>query len=286
MMGSENYKIISTEDMVQAFSKERIPHEPQGWQKEFRNALRSALSELKPMENLCLTASYCGTETGSYDLENILFYNIGSASFRQIATYRLFAENRFHQGTKTINEESEFSHKYAYKICNAVNLADFWESHTLAAEWEVLSIPASFSNNKAVDYWQALRGNPGKVHSYHKIPDSPFGVKIKLSVPKTKTLNLVSVIKPMLDGVICAFHSADKRLQEESSLIASHIGVPEQQILCDSNDILGTCRFIYPYRDSVKCNPQDNRCFAFEIAVEHNDDEDCCFSGHIYEFSY
>ena len=286
-MCSENCKIISTDGMVQVFSKERISYQPQDWRKEFRDALRCALSQLKTSaENQYLIASYCGTGTGSFDLENVLFYNIGSAPFRQFAANRIFAENRFHQGTNTTDEEVEFPHRYVYKICDSQSPTDFWGNYTLAAEWEFLSIPVSLSSNKAVVYWRALKENPGKVHSYHRIPDSNFGVKIKLSVPKTKTVNLTTVIKTMLDGVICAFHSADQCLQKESGLIASRLEVPKQQLLSTDNDILGVCRFIYSYRgNSVKWNPQDNRCFAFEIEVEHNDDGVCRFSGEIYDLS-
>ena len=110
------------------------------------------------------------------------------------------------------------------------------------------------SSNKAVVYWRALRENPEKIHSYHKLQGSDFGVKIKLSVPKTKTVNLTSVVKPMLDGIICAFHSANNRLQKESSLIASRLDVTEQQLLSMDNDILGACRFIYPIGKQRKMN--------------------------------
>lgn len=284
-MCSENYKIISTDGMVQAFSKERIPYQPQDWRKEFRNALRCALSKLKiTSEGQYLMACYYGTGAGSFDLENVLFYNIGSAPFRPFAANRIFAENCSHQETKTTNEGAEFPHRYVYKICDSETCRDFWINRTLAAEWESLSVPVFLSSNKAVDYWRALRENPGKVHSYHKLQGSNFGVKIKLSVPKTKTVNLTSVVKPMLDGVICAFHSADQCLQKESSLIASRLGVPKQQLLSTDNDILGPNRFIYPYRkNSVKWNPRDNHCLAFEIEAEHNNDGGCRFSGKIFE---
>ncbi len=284
-MCSENCKIISDDGMIQAFSKERIPYQPQDWRKEFRNALRCALSQLKiTAEGQYLMACYYGTGIGSFDLENVLFYNIGSAPFRPFAANRIFAENCSHQGTETTDEGAKFPHRYVYKICDSENQTDFWGKHTLAAEWESLSVPVSLSSNKAVVYWRALRENPGKVHSYHNLQGSNFGVKIKLSVPKTKTVNLTTVVKPMLDGVICAFHSADQCLQKESSLIASRLGVPKQQLLSTDNDILGACRFIYPYREnSVKWNPQDNRCFAFEIEAEHNNDGSCRFSGGIYD---
>lgn len=286
-MYSDNYKIISTDGMVQVFSKERIPYQPQDWRKEFRDALRCALSQLKPStESQYLIASYCGTGTGSFDLENVLFYNIGSAPFRPFAANLILAKDCSHQETKTTDEGAEFPHRYVYKIYDSENQMDFWGKHTLAAEWESLSVPVSLSINKAVVYWRALRENPEKVHSYHKLQSSNFGVKIKLSVPKTKTVNLTSVVKPMLDGVICAFHSADQCLQKESSLIASRLGVPKQQLLSSDNDILGPHRFIYPYREnSVKWNPRDNHCLAFEIEAEHNNDGGCRFSGGIYDLS-
>ena len=61
-MCSENCKIISDDGMIQAFSKERIPYQPQDWRKEFRNALRCALSQLTPFtEGQYLMACYYGT---------------------------------------------------------------------------------------------------------------------------------------------------------------------------------------------------------------------------------
>ena len=90
-MCSENCKIISDDGMIQAFSKERIPYQPQGWRKEFRNALRCALSQLKiTAEGQYLMACYYGTGTDSFDLENVLFYNIGSAPFRPFVNGILF----------------------------------------------------------------------------------------------------------------------------------------------------------------------------------------------------
>lgn len=281
----ENYKIIDKDGMIQALSKERIPYEPKGWQKDFRAELRCALTKLPPAtENQCLVASYCGKGDNFFDLENVLFYNIGAASFSQIAAYRIFAENLSQQAVNEKDNESALPHCYTYKICDAATCKDFWKNRSLAAEWEPVPVSASFSKNKAIDYWQALRENPDKIKLHHKISGSPFGVKIKLSIPKAKSVNLTSVVKPLLDGIICAFHSADNRLQKECGSIASRLGVSEQLLLCTDYDILGACRFIYPYRGtSVKWNPQDDRCLAFEIEAEHSDDDTCRFSGEIYK---
>lgn len=284
-MCGENYKIVSEDGMVQAFSKKRIPYQPQGWRKELRDALQCALSELNPpAENQCLIASYSGKQNEFFDLENVLFYSIGAASFRQIATNRIFAKNCSQQTLNESNKESEFPYRYTYKIRDSQTCNDVWVNHVIAAEWEPVSISASFSKNKAIDYWRALREDHDKIKLYQRIPDGLFGIKIKLSVPKAKTVNLTTVVKPLLDGVICAFHSADYQLQEESSLIAARLGVSAQQFLCTDTDILGEHRFIYPYRgSSVKWNPQDDRCVAFEIEVERNDDGECSFSGEIYK---
>lgn len=287
-MCSENYKIIPKDGAIRAFSKERIPYQPEDWRKNFREDLRCALSKLKPpTEEQYLKVSYCGTDA-YYDLENILFYNIGPSHFRQIATHRIFAKKCSQQEMKTTDEGEEFPHRYAYEICDSQNQTVFWGKHSLAAEWEPLSISGSLSRNKPVDYWRALKEKPKKVHSHYCKPqelrDSNFGVKIKLSVPKTKNVNLTSVIKPMLDGAICAFHSADEVLKEESSTILKHLRVSEQLLFSRDHDILGECRFIYHYRkNSVKWNPKDNLCVAFEIEAEYNDDRECRFSGKIYK---
>lgn len=275
-----------TDDWLHAVSKKRIPFQPQGWQKIFRDTLRCELPKLKPpAENLCLVALYNSkTKSNFFDLENVLFYNIGAKPFRSLAAVRIFAQNCSEPTSDESGEETEFSHQYTYKICNPEICTDFWKNRALTAEWESVSVSASFSKNKAIDSWRALRENPDKIKRHCKIPEGSFGAKIKLSVPKTKEVNLTSVIKPLLDGIICAFHSADDRLQKEAGLVASRLGVSEQLLLSADYDVLGACRFIYPYRGtSVKWNPQDDHCMAFEIETEHSNDDTCRFSGEIYK---
>ena len=50
-------------------------------------------------------ACYYGTGTGSFDLENVLFYNIGSAPFRPFAANRIFAETVLIRKQKQLMKE-------------------------------------------------------------------------------------------------------------------------------------------------------------------------------------
>lgn len=287
--GSIQAKIEMTDDWLHAVSKKRIPFQPQGWKKEFRDTLRCELPKLKPpAENQCLVALYNSkTKSSFFDLENVLFYNIGAKPFQPLAAVRIFAQNCSKPTSDECGEETEFLHQYTYKICSIEICTDFWKSRALAVEWKPVPVSASFSKNKAIDYWRALRKNPDKIKRHCKIPEGFFGVKIKLSVPKTRGVNLPSVIKPLLDGIICAFHSADDRLQKEAGLVADRLGISKQLLLSADYDVLGACRFIYSYRGtSVKWNPQDDCCLAFEIEVEHSDDDTCRFSGKIYKLPF
>ena len=281
-----DYKIISSTDIVRVFTKKRIPFQPHDWCQTLRKELRTALSELKPEDDRFLTAYYYGAKTNLFDLENILFYNIGSSTFRQIAMQRIFAKFCVRNNAYTFESHSDFPCEYIYRLQNSVNEADRLEQYSVAAEWKEISIPATFGKNKPLDYWLALKSNAEKIHICDTIPGGiPFGIKIKLSVPSSRALNLAAVVKPLLDGTVCAFHGADAYLHENSELLASRIGVTAKQLLYEDNPILGKCRFLYPYLSGVKWNPQDDRCLSFEVETENSNDGGTYFSGAIYRLS-
>ena len=84
-VSTQNYKISVEYNHVKAVSMKYIPFEPKGWQKDFRDELRKMLrSELKPVDASCLMASYSGAGVGVSDVDNLLFYNIGSVSFSDL----------------------------------------------------------------------------------------------------------------------------------------------------------------------------------------------------------
>ena len=277
----DSYKMMAAKNKVEALSKSRIPYNRKACSK-FRENIRCVLSELKPAEGWCVYASYQGPDMGAADLDNILFYNMGYTP----AGNRVFAEK---SSTNETDTSKEFPHRYVYEVRDYASLSAFWEKDRAAAKWDSVPIPSTRSPGTA-DYWQALRKHPDKIQKFRTIGDSPFGVRVTLFIPPASRMKSLTSdnIKHLLDGVICAFHGADKQLEEMASDIlnaAPHLTIPESQFLCSHDNILGNHSFIRRYGKGIQWNPQDHRCQAFDIEFKRTTGEHFLFSGELYQLS-
>lgn len=277
-VSTQNYKISVEYNRVKAVSMKYVPFEPKGWQKDFRDELRKMIrSELKPVDASCLMASYSGAGVGVSDVENLLFYNIGTASFSHLKANELRMKR-----TLTSMSSSGFQHRYHYCVAEQAALTEPEWKHDLAAYWEDVKTEGFRGERKPFDFWLPLVNHPEKVHIIHPVLQGyRFGVEIFLTVPPDEKLNLASIIKPLLDGVICAFHGADATLQKESGNIAERLKIPKE-LLCQTHCVLGESCYVNLYRNGVKWAPQDDRCTAARLVIRHGSTSEYRFSGKIY----
>src|SRR5690348_2760915 len=89
------FEILESPHRVELWLDSRLPFEPRGWHLEARGALRSALKTLAvpPAGTLC--AAYTSTETSFCDVENVLFYNVGTGAFADLTRNGLRFERNF-----------------------------------------------------------------------------------------------------------------------------------------------------------------------------------------------
>lgn len=276
---AHNYRIASEYNHVEAVSVKSIPFEPKGWQKDFRDALRNALrSELKPADDSCLIAEYSGTGAGVSDVENLLFYNVGTASFSHLKTNEL----RMKTVIPAPIHPGGFHHRYNYRVAARAALTEPEWNHDLAVHWDDVETDGFRGGKKPFAFWLSLIRHPERIHSIHPISQSRcFGVEIFLTVPINESLHLTSIMKPLLDGVICAFHGADAALQMQAEEIAERLKIPKE-LLYQTHCILGETCFVNLYRNGVKWNPQDDRCTAARLVIRHSNMPEYKFSGNIY----
>lgn len=278
-VSTQNYKISVEYNHVKAVSMKYIPFEPKGWQKDFRDELRKMLrSELKPVDASCLMASYSGAGVGVSDVENLLFYNIGAASFSHLKANEL----RMETDISAPMPSSEFQHQYSYRVVEQTALTEPEWKYDLAAYWDDVKTNGFRGEKKPLDFWLPLLLNPERIHIIHSVLQGHrFGVEIFLTIPADENLNLTGVIKPLLDGVICAFHGADATLQKEAGNIAERLKIPKE-LLCQTHCVLGESCYVNLYRNGVKWAPQDDRCTAARLVIRHGSTSEYRFSGKIY----
>lgn len=70
---------------VEAWSSTRLPFEPSGVMRDLRDDLASAVARLSAGPTEALHALYASPVEGSFDVENVLLYEVGPAAFRRSA---------------------------------------------------------------------------------------------------------------------------------------------------------------------------------------------------------
>jgi hypothetical protein len=77
---------------VEAWSASRLPFEPTGTMREFRDELQRAVAHLSTGPDQALHALYTSPVDGHFDVENVLLYNVGPRAFASAAAHEIIVE--------------------------------------------------------------------------------------------------------------------------------------------------------------------------------------------------
>lgn len=171
------------------------------------------VGKLKAEKNKVLRASYEGKMPPNSDIENILFYNIGTGAFSSI--FENFPKQVVFEPNAASNDiEPPYKSIYRYEI---VDKDEVKIPKDLIAKWDDVSVGEKLPE-KPDGYYYALRkeGIANFVKKDCKNDFKDFGIKITLTIPgnPNKNIHPISVMKHLLDGVICAFHAEDGKETE------------------------------------------------------------------------
>lgn len=255
-----------TERSVKLWASEYIPFEPTGWKKELKEELRSALNALKPEPDDGLYASYQARQAHFCDIENVLLYNVGSGVFRHLATSTLCIEGRLGYPYPAAREG--FPHFYHYELSPRPAFR-YWTPRETVVEW--MGGEVSRVEQTPAFFWNYMKRAKPKIAS--SLPVGEFGIPVRIRTPR-QSIHIANMIKPMLDGIICAFHQHDREIDEQVHVVLSNqLAITEHEIkrmLTEEQwNVLGARNLIQAYRNGVKWNPADERCLAIKIEVEY-----------------
>ena len=248
-------------------------------------------------DNNVLLASYGGKAPDkNYDIENKLFYNIGTGAFSSIFKNSP-KQIVFKTNDGPVDEKSPYRYLYKYEVVPS-EVVEALGRKTLIAKWNVTI--GSTLPKQAEEYYLALRTaiRNSRVESQNKdepdenevmlcglerCDETAFGIKITLTVPESnKTTHPVSVMKHLLDGVICAFHGEKgetaQMLQEKFE---------GEKVTCQTDwHILGDQDYLRKYGNGFKWYPADeaDRLQFGWIVVEQGKDNKYKMSGKIYKW--
>jgi len=177
--------------------------------RKFKSKLRTAIEMMRPQSNEILFAQYAedGEENRFFDLENMLFYNIGPSTFADCATHGI-SFSTLPEKCVLCQQNGITNRKYVYCYqCLPLSLVESnFADLPLMAKWVDVPLNCHEADSPA-KYWKAIRRAKDRVTVYD-YAESPiasfFALKIELYLPIQ--VKLANTIKPLLDGIICAFH--------------------------------------------------------------------------------
>jgi len=284
VMPAESFKIESDSKMILASAKYYIPFELpkadavkaqqiQVFEDDLTARIRSM--EVTPQEVLVAKYGEIG-KPRFYDIENMCIYNLGTSAFSRccandIAFMELSTEeiDRFQNAYGKDDAQRYF---YSFSSVSKKDLESICNSKRLIGSWDHIEIDTTLPNTP-YRFWESLRRQYDSISIYQPL-DQPetacFGIRVTLHQP-TKAFP-AGVMKPLLDGIVCAFH--ERNGIDNILHTITHDSFNRHVVDAENNiSILGKKDYVKPYRvNSIKWNPADERLkFAWVSVVT----EDC-----------
>lgn len=285
-IAADQKRVFAASDFYIPFEIRHDPSEKNAQVRNFKARLCAAIKMLRPQDGEVLFAQYAedGGKNRFFDLENMLFYNLGASPFADCAVHGISFSSLPDQAA-LCRQNGVRERKYAYIYqCLPLSAAESrFAALPLMAEWRGVPLDCH-EPNRPEKYWKALRraGDSVTAFDYTESPAAnSFALKIALDLPKQ--VKLANTIKPLLDGVICAFHGEDARCLEYLADFCVRQRCEELSIPGPFPPVLGKRAYIRPYRNgrSFQWDPADDLCKLALVTASYGA-EAASFSGEIY----
>lgn len=270
---------------VEVWSRTRLPFEPKGWLMDLRSEIRAAVGTLDCGSGQAIHAVYASSTMDFFDVENVLFYNVGVGYFARSARWGLRFERSFAE-PPPMYEGAVAPNYQSYRLEPKQEGFTCWTASRRLAEWDSVSCRPISAGTRAESVWYDMKRGTIRVLGGTGQGVKRFGLALTIHAPNGSVLNLAAVVKPFFDGVVASFHQHDDAGDKEvSRRLALSLGVDLDEIHAALQDrernILGTRRLLWPWGDYVQWNPADDSCVAGSLMLEHS--ERWYLSGQLFE---
>ena len=246
---SELYGVQITGNAVHAWSVRRLPFEPRGWLKDYREELREGLRSLSKVDGTHLRAEYASPDRDFADVENVLLYNIGSGSYRHLSGAGLEVRR---------TRSNDARHHVSYEL-TAESTAELFTGEVLAK----VSLDAPPTHReKPGSWWAAMRE---RLSTHVSERNTEYTVEVLI---RGDASPFISAVKPLLDGLISALHVHDGSNRDHVHAAFANHGdaVHLWDLLNDpSTAVLGRRTLVRPHGGGIAWNPADDLCAGFGI---------------------
>jgi hypothetical protein len=266
---ASRYVVAASPDVVEVWSSFRLPFEPTSSQQGLRTDLRAALAALTFPGDALLRATYASAGRDFCDVENVLLYNVGPAAFAHLVRRGVWFERSYAPPPPMPIPEWQAKHYYRYEPTADGDASSGWLHADLLADFAGIALPAI---TKPHAVWLAVREQAPQPVGRLTVP-GPFAVDLVLTPPRRwASSGLGGVVKPLLDGLISAYHGHDgQQIDEIVSRLAARLRRPgaalAEMLVDDSWAALGRRRLLWPYREFVQWSPADDLCVAARVVL-------------------
>lgn len=264
--------------IVECWSERRLPFDNlKDWQRKQRSELAEALKRLEANAGETLSALYISpNDNDRFDAENILFYNVGSAAFRKSAIHGLVFESTVTSAPTPVEGITEEAgrHYHRYELHSGNSDLQYWVPNGEPIRLIAHCNTPLKNDIKPATIWYALKTTGVLSPPRRLVPFSKFALLVTIKA-ETRTINLASIIKPVFDGIISAFHRyVGTDLEQVSYRLGERLGVASVEtsalLLDDRSALLEDRTVIHLRRDGVQWNPKDDDCVAGAIYFERD----------------
>jgi len=261
-MVSPGYLICRDQDcrFVEAWSTWHLPFmnlAPE--QSRYRDELRRAVVGLST--NGALEAIYTSRETKwAPDLENVLFYNVGTSIFRGVAADALRLMKRSAQ-VPDCPMPLDFVplHHVRYQAGSAGS----WSQDAGAVvAWAKVTCSDMRQLRDLPSLWRLFKLAMIRAHEVDDLGEAPLAVRMVIAVPDSLVLNLAEVMKPLTDAFISALHSyrggqLEAVVGRLSARLKSSPEAARKLLLEDDSALLGPRAVPHVRGDGLQWSPAD-----------------------------
>lgn len=260
-----SFEIASSDATVEFWSDNRLQFEPKGEARLARDELRAALKQVAATGELF--AEYASTDPAFCDVENVLFYNVGTTSFAALARRRLRFQRSF-ASPAIAPSGAQWAHHHRYDTQAATPAR--WRQRRRLGERR-FRLPTKL---RATTIWAAARA--AATTQAGETGAREVGLDVRLVLPARSTIGLPSSMKALLDGIIASFHRHDGSgdVEDLSSRVAAQLGATTadaRRLLLEGPAELGPRSLVHAFGRGVQWNPADDWLVTADLSVERGD---------------
>lgn len=264
------FAISARASNVELWSTIRLPFDRSriAWVEEMRDGLRRSLQAMNDGGGY-LRAVFAGPDDvghPAFDIENVLFYNVGARCFTATARCGLRFERTTSNPTAPLTLTGPVLHYARYESGELQHGFDHWSIEQVLASFSAVLPPISSATKVSVVWLAAKRGDTEVAGASST---GPIAVRLALRAPRASP---ATIIKPLLDGIIASFHAHSERSPGVCERVAAETGTDPhtvERLLADTGKaVLGGRNLVYVRAAGVQWNPADERCVACELRLE------------------